>query len=432
MKKQKVIKGFFGERVGMVTLGCARNTVDSEAILSSVLAQGAKITAPNKATTILVNTCAFTKEAKEESIETIIDLIGLKKNGKIKKIVVHGCLVERYLKELKDNFKEVDGFVGVADFKKRFNAAARLTPAHYAYIKVAEGCANRCSYCSIPLIKGPFRSRSESDILNEVRRLEESGVRELNIVGQDITLFGADLRRKNGPKASLASLLKKILKSSRIPWIRLLYLHPKRITDELLELFSGKSRICPYIDLPLQHINERLLKLMNRGTSKQVILDLVSKLRGRIPGVALRTSLIVGFPSETDKEFRELLDFIKATEFDKLGAFKYSREEGTSAYDFKGQHSDRVKDERYDILLSLQKDISKKLLYKTLGRTVSVMVDEEKALGSGVYTGRTERDAPEVDGVVYLRSDKYLRPGNIVRCRITDTHEYDLEGELEV
>ncbi len=415
----------------MVTLGCARNTVDSEAILSGVLAQGAKITAPHKATTILVNTCAFTKEAKEESIEAIIDLIELKKNGKIKKIVVHGCLVERYLKELKDNFKEVDGFVGVSHLKRRFNEAARLTPAHYAYIKIAEGCANRCSYCSIPLIKGPLRSRSEADILNEVRRLEESGVRELNIVGQDITLFGADLCRKNGPKASLASLLKKILKSSRIPWIRLLYLHPKRIRDELLELFSGKSRICPYVDLPLQHINERLLKLMNRGVSKQAILDLVSKLRGRIPGVALRTSLIVGFPSETNKEFRELLDFVKATEFDKLGAFKYSREEGTSAYDFKGQHADQVKEERYNILMSLQKDISEKLLYKTLGQTVSVMVDEKKSSGSGVYVGRTKRDAPEIDGVVYLKSAKYLMPGHIVMCRITDTHEYDLEAEVE-
>ena len=416
----------------MVTLGCARNTVDSEAILSGVLAQGAKITAPHKATTILVNTCAFTKEAKEESIEAIIDLIELKKNGKIKKIVVHGCLVERYLKELKDNFSEVDKFVGVAPFKRRFNAAARLTPAHYAYIKIAEGCANRCSYCSIPLIKGPLRSRSESDILNEVRLLEESGVQELNIVGQDITLFGAGLCRKNGSKASLASLLKKILKSSRIPWIRLLYLHPKRMTDELLELFSDKSRICPYVDLPLQHINERLLKLMNRGVSKQAILDLVSKLRVRIPGVALRTSLIVGFPSETNKEFRELLDFIKVTEFDKLGAFKYSREEGTSAYDFKGQHKDEVKEDRYNILMSLQKDISKKLLNKTLGQTVNVMVDEENSSGSGVYVGRTKRDAPEVDGVVYLKSAKYLRPGHIVRCRITGTYEYDLEAEVEV
>jgi ribosomal protein S12 methylthiotransferase len=430
MRKQKERKKFCGERVGMVTLGCARNTVDSESILSEVLAQGAKITALHKATTILVNTCAFTKEAKEESIEAIIDLIELKKTGKIKKIVVHGCLVERYLKELKDNFKEVDGFVGLAPLKRRFNAAARLTPAHYAYIKIAEGCANHCSYCSIPLIKGPLRSRSESDIINEAKRLEESGVREINIVGQDITLFGTDLCRKK-PKVTLASLLKKILKSSRIPWIRLLYLHPKRISDELLELFSTQSRICPYVDLPLQHINERLLKLMNRGTSKQEVLGLVSKLRCRIPGVALRTSLIVGFPSETNKEFRELLDFIKATQFDRLGAFKYSREEGTSAYGFKGQHSDRVKDERYNILLSLQKDISGKLLAKTLGRTVSVMVDENEAFGSGVYVGRTKRDAPEVDGVVYLKSAKYLRPGHIVRCRITNTHEYDLDAEVE-
>ncbi len=416
----------------MVTLGCARNTVDSEAILSDAIAQGAKITTPDKAAVIMVNTCAFTKEAKEESIEAIIGLIELKKKGKIKKIIVYGCLVERYLKELKDNFSEVDKFVGIADFKTRFNAAARLTPAHYAYIKIAEGCANRCSYCSIPLIKGPLRSRGEADILNEVRRLEENGTRELNIIGQDITLFGADLSRQKGPKTSLASLLKKILKISRIPWIRLLYLHPKRITDELLELFSVKGRICPYIDLPLQHINERLLKLMDRGVSKRAILDLIFKLRGRASGLALRTSFIVGFPSETNKEFQELLDFIKATEFDKLGAFKYSREEGTRAYDFRGQRSGRIKEERYSRLMSLQKEISKRLLHKALGRTVSVMVDEEKAIRPGVYVGRTECDAPEVDGVVYLKSSEYLKPGSIVTCHITDTYEYDMEAEAAV
>lgn len=432
MIKQNKAKGSFGERVSMLTLGCARNTVDSEAILSDALARGAKLTDVDKATTVFVNTCAFTKEAKEESIDAILDLIELKKNGSIKKIIVHGCLVERYLKELKNNFSEVDKFVGVAPFKKRLNKEARLTPVHWAYIKIAEGCANRCSYCSIPLIKGSLKSRSVSDILSEVKRLEQSGVRELNIVGQDITLFGADLSRQGSQQPTLAYLLKKILKSSTIPWIRLLYLHPKRITDELIELFSGDSRVCPYIDLPLQHINDRILKLMGRGTSKPEIVDLISKLRCRVPGVALRTSFIVGFPSETKKEFQELLDFIKATQFDKLGTFKYSREEGTKAYDLKGQHADKIKLERYNILMSLQKDISKQLLSKALGRTVSVMVDEEDSKGSGVYIGRTKRDAPEVDGVVYLKSAKYLRPGSIVSCRITDTHEYDLEGRLEI
>lgn len=422
------------DTIGAISLGCSRNTVDSEKILADVVARGARICSVQNASSIFVNTCAFTKDAKEESIDVIMDLVDLKKKGKIKKIFVHGCLSERYPEELRRNFKEVDAFVGIADFKKTFDGRAeRLTAKHLAYLKIAEGCDNACSYCVIPQIKGALRSRCVSSILREAESLDASGVKELNIIGQDITLFGWDKvpGKERDPRscAPLVGLLKKILKNTSIPWIRLFYLHPLRMSDELIELIATEERICPYVDLPLQHVSARILKLMGRGMGKEEISCLTQRLRKKIPDMALRTTFIVGFPSESDSEFKELLNFITTHPFDRLGAFMYSQEEGTRAYRLKGQVDEKTKQERYNALMSLQQKISEGLLKNELGRIRQVLVDEDKKSANGVTIARTRRDAPEVDGVAYLSSKKILKIGTLVSCRITDSYEYDLAAE---
>ncbi len=414
-----------GDRVGVVSLGCARNTVDSEKMLADAKARGAIISPVEKASIVLVNTCGFTKEAKEESIDVILGLIEKKKRGRIKKIVVAGCLSERYMPELKKALAEVDAFMGIADFKEDFKIRHSLTPSHYAYIKICEGCANNCSYCAIPLIKGPLRSRSEASILDEVRKLSDDGVRELIVIGQDITMYG----KKRSHASSLAVLLKSILKNSRIPWIRLLYLNPLRIESPLLDLMADEKRIVPYIDMPLQHVNDRILRLMNRKMGKTDIVSAIENIRRRLKRVSLRTSFIVGFPSETDEEFKELCSFVRSVRFDKLGVFKYSREEGTKAYKMEGQIADKKKERRYDILMSMQKDISASLLSSKSDRIVEVIVDEHGKTNKD-YICRSVWDAPEVDGVFFLNAKKILKPGDIVRVRVTDTLEYDLVGEL--
>lgn len=423
--------------VAMISLGCSRNVVDSEKILADYRHRGFKLCPNGKAQTILLNTCAFTKEAKQESIDCLLDLIALKNKGKIKKIFVYGCLVERYARELKENFKDVDGFFGISDFKKRFDACARIMPKHSAYLKISEGCANFCSYCAIPAIKGPLRSRDVSSIIKEVEFLESDGVRELNVIGQDITLFGQDQQgltpkklkcsRAAGP---LVALLKKILESSDIPWIRLLYLNPLRVSDELLAFMSENSRICPYLDIPLQHANDRILKLMNRSIDKKTILSLINKIRNFLPGSALRTTFIVGFPSETEKEFQELLDFVKYVSFNRCGAFQFSPEENTRAYSFKSRVNEGVVEERFGKLMTLQRAISERLLEKEVGRFVDVLVEKNRQKNEHIAIGRTAKDAPEVDGVVYLKSRKPLKRGDLICAKITDSYEYDLCGEV--
>lgn len=414
-------------RVGIISLGCSRNTVDSEKLLADVRREGGIPCAPEKADAVIVNTCGFIQEAKEESIDVICDLIALKKKGRIEKVIVAGCLVQRYAGELKKGFHEVDVFVGLADFKKATDPQARLTPSHYAYLKISEGCANRCSFCVLPSVKGPLKSRTSDDIVQEARMLEQEGVKELIIVGQDITLFGSKEGMQTQARG-LVSLMEKILKKTGVPWIRLLYLHPKRMSDRLIDLVQGEKRICPYLDLPLQHINDRILRLMRRPTTKKDIMTLMEKIRRRIPQVALRTSLLVGFPSESEEEFRELADFVKETRFDRLGVFKYSREEETPAYHFRGQVSAKVKEERYGRLMGLQREISKANLRKDVGRVIDVLVDE--ATSKNVFTGRTRRDAPEVDGNVFLDAKTKLAPGMIVKARIRNSFEYDLIGEV--
>jgi ribosomal protein S12 methylthiotransferase len=409
-------------KVGILSLGCPRNIVDSETVLARLNIKGYPIVEIDQADIAIINTCAFTEEAKRESVDAILDLIELKKEGKLKKILVYGCLSQRYRHELKKELPEVDAFVG----KISLSAEAErfpITPKHYAYLKICEGCINNCSFCVIPKIKGAFASLGQEAIIAKVRAFDKERISELNVVGQDITGWGLDLDKS----LNLAGLVRKIEKqATHIGWIRLLYLYPSRISDELLEIIRSSSKICKYIDVPIQHINDRILKLMDRKSSKKEILAKLGKIRKAIPGVALRTSVIVGFPSETDREFKELLGFLKEARFERLGAFIYSREEGTKAHDFKGQVDKKIKVERFNAVMSQQQRISEENNKQFLNSTIEVLIDEKEGAH---YLGRSQYDAPEVDGLVYVRSEKKLQPGDFVKVKINDTLEYDLTGE---
>lgn len=412
------------EAVGILSLGCPRNLVDAEAIAGRLSSKGYAIVDDlGRAQIALVNTCAFIEEAKKESIDAILELIELKKQGRINKIIVCGCLVERYKQDLSKQLPEVDAFVGRLALDNAGESFS-LTPSHYAYLKICEGCVNNCSYCVIPAIKGRFRSMEARSLIKKAAGFDRRGVAELNIIGQDISAYGIDLRAK----PSLARILKKIIGAcAHIGWIRLLYLHPKRISDELLGLIQDEPQLCKYIDLPLQHINERILKLMRRDTGKKEIMRLIEKIRKRLPTAALRTTFIVGFPSETEAEFEELLDFVKEARFERLGVFTYSREEATPAYAFEGQLPARIKRQRLDVLMRAQQSVSGELNSRLLGKVIKVLIEEKS---KGAYLGRSQFDAPEVDGVVYVKSSGELKPGEFVKAKIVDTLEYDLVGEL--
>ncbi|MCX5702563.1 MAG: MiaB/RimO family radical SAM methylthiotransferase [Candidatus Omnitrophica bacterium] len=428
------------DKIGILSLGCPRNLVDSESILSKLSLKGHPIVDMREADVAIVNTCAFIEDAKKESVSAILDLIELKKEGKLKKLIVYGCLAQRYNEELKKELPEVDAFVGKISLNhdlKRFS----LTPRHYAYLKICEGCINNCSYCVIPKIKGKFVSLNMNSVLQKVEAMDKDKVSELNIVGQDITGYGRDIYGKY----KLHELLNKIVKKTKnIGWIRLLYLYPSRIQDELLDLIRDCPKICKYIDLPIQHINNRILSLMRRSTTREEILFLIDKIRKKIPEVAIRTSIIVGFPSETDREFRELVDFVEDTRFERLGAFVYSREEGTCAYNFKGHIPPKIKAERLNEIMLRQQKISQENNKKLLGKTIDVLIDEKQKdvypvrkdvsgdtnFSNGVYLGRSQYDAPEVDGLVYVKSRKLLGEGEFVKLKVTNTLEYDLVGEV--
>ncbi|MFA6216359.1 MAG: 30S ribosomal protein S12 methylthiotransferase RimO [Candidatus Omnitrophota bacterium] len=423
--------------VGILSLGCPRNLVDSEQILRQLCLKGYSIVDMRDASIGIVNTCAFIEDAKKESVEAILGLIDLKKQGKLKKVIVYGCLAQRYKDELCKELPEVDAFIGKISLDPGLNAEKAafverdkfsITPRHYAYLKIAEGCINNCSYCVIPRIKGRFTSVNEQALLRQVAQLDSSGVKELNIIGQDISGYGIDL----GGSFRLPELLRSICgKSKHIPWLRLLYLYPSRISDELLAVIKDEPRICKYIDVPLQHINERILRLMNRNTGKKDILRLIEKIRNVIPSVTLRTSVIVGFPSETDKEFKELLRFIKSAKFEKLGAFMYSREEETPAFDFDKQVPKKIKVERFNEVMALQQEISLQNNEKFMGQELPVLIDEKE---DDYYLGRSQGDAPEVDGLIYIypseKNKRIFVPGDFVNVRIHDTLEYDLVGTV--
>lgn len=441
-------------KIGIVSLGCPRNLVDSEVMLGSLKKEGYEIAdeVGDGVDLFIVNTCSFVQSAREESIDTIMEAAQLKREGKIKRLIVCGCLPQLYSKKLLKSLPEVDSIAGTSDLPK-INGIVKallkdtpvsfvskeldylynensprlsLTPPHFSYLKISEGCDNLCSYCIIPRLRGRFRSRSIESVIEEAKNLSSSGkIREINIIGQDTTFFGNDVY--GGQK--LPELLKRLtsLRSS-VKWIRLLYTHPAHYSGKLINILRNEKKICRYLDLPVQHISDPILKKMNRHTTKKEIMGLIEELKNYIPGLTLRTSVIVGFPGETDKEFNKLLAFLEDTRFEKLGAFIYSAEEGSKAYKFERHVPDSVKNQRFDEVMKLQQKISADINKSYMGKTVNVLIDEPVEGEENKFAGRTEGDAPEVDGCVYV-SGRRVRVGEFCKVKITDTLEYDLVGE---
>ena len=435
-------------KVGFVSLGCSKNLVDTETMLARIAQAGYEITPEAEdADVVIINTCAFIQSAKEESIETIIDIGWLKEHHKLKGIVVCGCMAERYGEQIKNELPEVDCIVGLGSIDEIVEAVKKaekgekmyvhadkelsplggdrvLTTGSMAYLKIAEGCDNRCTYCAIPLIRGKMRSRPMEDIVDEARDLEKLGVKELCIIAQDTSRYGLDLYGDY----KLAELIRKITAATTIPWIRLLYLYPDKITDELIEEMKTNDRVVKYADIPIQHISDNMLSAMGRHGGKEVVTSAIDRLRAAIPDVTLRTTVMVGFPGETEEDFEELCDFIKKTKFDRLGAFTYSPEEDTAAAEFEDQIDEQVKQDRYDTVMQIQLDISAARNRKLIGRKIRVLC-ENYDIPAECYVGRSEADAPDVDGKVFFISKKKLRDGQFVTVRINEAEDYDLIGE---
>jgi len=439
-------------RVSLVSLGCPKNLVDSEVLLGHLPSDRYEIiTEEAKAEIIVVNTCSFIKEAKEESIETILEVADYKKEGACKILVVVGCLPQRYGEELAEELPEVDIFLGTSEgprllefleSRKDDDEQTRLvgspdflydhttprvksSPLYSAYVKIAEGCDNRCSYCVIPSLRGDLRSRTVESVVAEVTRLAGEGVREVNLIAQDITAFGKD----RDERGSLVTLLRELVKIEELAWIRLLYAYPDGISDELIDLIASEEKICNYLDIPLQHVDDRLLARMNRRIDEAGIRSLIEKLRTRIPDLTLRTSFIVGFPGETDAQFAKLLEFVREGHFERLGVFRYSREEGTPAADLPDQVLERVKKSRYQKVMKAQGRVSFSKNRSLVGRVEPVLVEGYSEETDLLLRGRSIRQAPDIDGQVYITSGQ-ANVGDIVPLRITDSSEYDLIGEI--
>ncbi len=443
-------------KIGFVSLGCPKNQLDTEVMLHEVATAGYEITPEDiDADVIIVNTCAFIESAKKEAIDNILDVAWLKKNRHLKAIIVTGCLAERYGEEIFKELPEVDAVLGVGSIhniveaieavttkKKKGSSqkyfshedknAVRLggdrvltTPDYTAYLKIAEGCDNCCAYCAIPSIRGKFRSRPMEDLIAEAKQLEGLGVKELVIVAQDITRYGLDLYGKY----ALAELLEKLTAETSIPWLRLLYCYPDKITDELIAVMRDNPRVLKYIDLPLQHISDQMLSSMNRHGDGAMIRSVLEKLRREVPGIVIRTTFIAGFPGETEEDFEELCRFIKEQRFDHAGVFAYSREEDTPAYDFPDQIDEQVKQDRVDILMRAQMEINEELNREKIGTTVDVICEDYDPVAE-VHFGRSAADAPEIDGKVYFRADTRVAPGTFVRVKVRKVIDYDLYGNL--
>ena len=415
-----------GQKVGVVNLGCARNLVDAQMLLGRLKKNGHRIVEAGQAETVIVNTCSFIEEARAESVDAILDLIELKKQGRVKKIIVAGCLAQRYGKELVGEFKEVDAFVGTPTLSREtLPEHLQLTPRHFAYVKICESCFNACSFCAIPKIKGRFISRTIESVVKEVENLDAKGVKEINIIGQDITAYGMDIYRRK----SLARLLKELVKACRnIQWIRLLYAFPAHISDELIETMAHEPRICKYIDMPLQHISDHILKEQNRNITAAQTRELICKIRLAMPKGFVRTTYIVGLPGETGRDFEELRAFNRDSRFERVGVFVYSKEQGTAAAAMGAQVPEKIKKERLDVLMRDQREISRQVQQSFIGRRLKVLIEEKEPKGADTYIGRSEYDAPDVDGVVYARSARPIKPGDFVEVAITDAYAYDLAG----
>ena len=440
-------------KIGFVSLGCPKNQLDTEIMLHEIVQAGYEITPEDiDADVIIVNTCAFIESAKKEAIDNILDVAWLKKHRKLQAIIVTGCLSERYGEEILKELPEVDAVLGVGSIhriveaiefvtakarkkKERFYAhddcnTVRLggdrvltTPDYAAYIKIAEGCDNRCAYCAIPSIRGRFRSRPMEDLVAEAKQLEALGVKELTVVAQDITRYGLDLYGKY----ALAELLHRITEETTIPWIRLLYCYPDKITDELIAEMRDNPRILKYIDLPLQHISNHMLAAMNRHGDGSMIREVLAKLRREIPEIVIRTTFIVGFPGETEEDFAELCEFIKEQRFDHAGVFTYSREEGTDAYEMADQIDEQVKQDRMDLLMREQMEINEALNREKVGKIVDVICEDYDPVAE-VHFGRSSADAPEIDGKVYFKSEERIAPGSFVKVKVRRVVDYDLYG----
>jgi len=433
-------------KIGLITLGCPKNQVDSEIILGiiSEKEEFQIIEDLNKADIIIINTCGFIEDAKEESINTILEAGRLKEEGQLKGLIVTGCLSQRYREEILKELPEVNAIMGTGTFddinqivervlkgerisnvgKPSFqykSSLPRIISDHFAYIKIAEGCSNNCTYCSIPQIRGPLYSRAIEDVCLEVEKIVARGVKEIILVAQDTTVYGQDLYGVS----ALATLLKELLQIKGIEWLRLMYSYPEHLDDNTIELIAREDKICNYLDLPIQHSSNRIRKLMNRKVSRQEIIALIKKIRNRIPEIVIRTSLIVGFPGETEKDFLDLIDFVSEIQFERLGVFKYSREEKTAAANFKNQIPEEVKEERYKILMELQQKIAYNNNQGLIGKKLKVIIDE---IENEIAFGRTEYDAPEIDNQVILPANN-LKVGDIITCNITEAYEYDLIGE---
>lgn len=453
--------------VGFISLGCSKNLIDTEVAIGLFKDNNYKIVNnPEEADILVINTCGFIESAKEEAINTILEMAEYKKR-RCKYLIVMGCLVQRYYDDLIKALPEVDLFIKIDEYNQLWNKIEDLikrdivekskiktstkiseikplpmptynefmervvtTGKNYAYLKIGEGCSNKCTYCAIPYIRGPFVSRKMEEILDEAEMLAKKGIKELIVIAQDTTKYGLDIYGES----KLAELLEKLSKIKGIEWIRFLYSYPEGITDKLIEIVANNDKIAKYFDIPIQHISDPILKKMNRKTSKENIIKILEKIKNKIPNVTLRTSLIVGFPGETKENFEELLEFVKDTKFDKLGTFMYSKEEGTPAAKLPNQIHGNTKKARYNKIMEAQQEISKQILEEKIGKTYKILV-EDISFDKKYLIGRTMQDVPEEDGLVYIKKDKNLNENkvlnNFVNCKIIDVSNYDLIGEIQ-
>ena len=445
-------------KIGFISLGCPKNQLDTEVMLHEVVAAGYEITPEDiDADVIIINTCAFIESAKQEAIDNILDVAWLKENRSLKGIIVTGCLAERYREQILEEMPEVDALLGVGSIHhivdairaveeqtKRKNCPTEdkyrsfedkntvalggervlTTPDYAAYLKIAEGCDNRCTYCAIPSIRGRFRSRPMEDLIAEAKELGALGIKELTLIAQDTTRYGKDLYGRY----ALAELIRRISEETDIPWLRVLYCYPDKITDELIEEFKTNPRLLKYIDLPLQHISDRMLKAMNRHGNGATIREVVGKLR-TVPGMVIRTTFIVGFPGESEEDFEELATFMQEAKFEHAGVFTYSREEGTPAYDLPDQIDEQIKQDRMDILMRAQMNINAAQNEEKIGSVITVLCEEYDPVNE-CYFGRSAADAPDIDGKVFFRynGDARIAPGSMVRVKVREVVDYDMYG----
>ena len=438
-------------KILFLSLGCDKNLVDSEVMLGMLTSRGYEITDDeNEADVIIINTCCFIHDAMEESIQNILDMAEYKKNGKAKALIVTGCLAQRYRQEILDEIPEVDEVLGTTAIDQIIRAVdqalegkkevilsdlnalplpdarrAVSTGGHFGYLKIAEGCDKHCTYCIIPKLRGSYRSIPMEYLLEEAQELADQGVKELILVAQETTLYGKDIY---GEK-SLHRLVRELCRINGIQWIRILYCYPEEITDELIQVMKEEKKVCHYLDLPIQHANDQVLKRMGRRTTKQELIDIVHKLRKEIPDICLRTTLITGFPGETREQHEELMEFVDEMEFDRLGVFTYSPEEGTPAAEMPDQIDQEVKEERQAELMELQQEVAFDKAGEMKGREVLVMI-EGKVADENAYVGRTYRDAPNVDGLIFINTEEELVSGDFVKVEVTGALDYDLIGGL--